>query len=93
MYIILQKYGDDATVSTPSRGSKAKPKGSNFKEITLKSRFSTNERHDTVTPEVLHLHWIQIVHEVFDFDIQGFNNNQRGANSRHEDVLDAKRRN
>ena len=68
-------HGDDATVSTPLRGRIAKTKGSDFNEITLKFRFTSNARQDTVAPEVLHLHWIQIVQEAFVSEIQVFNNN------------------
>ena len=67
-------HGDDATVSTPSRGSKAKPKDSDLKEITLKFRFSSNDRKDAVAPEVLHLHWIQLVQGIFDTGIQVYSN-------------------
>jgi hypothetical protein len=67
-------HGDDATVSTPLRGRNAKTKGSDFNEITLKFRFALKSSNDTVAPEVLHLHWIQLVQEAFSSEIQVFNN-------------------
>jgi hypothetical protein len=67
-------YGDDATMATPSRSRTAKPKGQEFTEITIKFRFNAQERHDHVAPEVLHLHWLQLVQEAFDTDIQIYNN-------------------
>ena len=72
--IATAPHGDDATVATPSRGSKAKPKGSELREITLKFRFSSNDSKDAIAPEVLHLHWIQLVQGIFGTDIQVFSN-------------------
>jgi hypothetical protein len=78
-------HGDDATVSTPLRGRNAKKKGLDFNEITLKFRFTPNARKDTVAPEVLHLHWIQIVQEAFASEIQVLNN--KGATMPKVDTM------
>jgi hypothetical protein len=56
---------DDASDATPSVKRQIQPKDPPLIEKTIKFRFSCNDQRDSISPETLHLHWIQIVQETY----------------------------
>ena len=72
---VEQPTGNDAMDTTPPRQKKSEPKGPVLIEKTVKFRFTRVNQHDSIDPATFHLHWVQIVQEALQTEIQVFTNN------------------
>ena len=66
---------DSAMDATPSRQKATGPKGPVLIEKTVKFRFTRFNQHDAIDPATIHLHWVQLVQEALEKEIQVFTNN------------------
>ena len=68
---------DDATVTTPPRGERARSKDTFFQEKTIRFRFPPSEDGRVVPPPLLHIHWMHAVQDAFGDQVQFIDNNNR----------------
>ena len=66
---------DSAMNATPSRQKATGPKGPVLIEKTVKFRFTRANQHDAIDPATIHLHWVHLVQEALEKEIQVFTNN------------------
>ena len=66
---------DSAMEATPSRQKTTVPKGPTLIEKTVKFRFTRVNQHDAIDPATIHLHWVHLVQEALEKEIQVFTNN------------------
>ena len=66
---------DSALEATPSRQKATGPKGPVLIEKTVKFRFTRANQHDAIDPATIHLHWVHLVQEALEKEIQVFTNN------------------
>jgi hypothetical protein len=72
---VPQPDQDSPMDATPSRKKKTGPKGPVLIEKTVKFRFTRVSQHDSIDPSTIHLHWVQLVQEALNENIQVFTNN------------------
>ena len=72
---VPQLAHNSAMDATPSRQKTMGPKGPMLIEKTVKFRFTRANQHDAIDPATIHLHWVQLVQEALENEIQVFTNN------------------
>ena len=61
--------------TTPPRQKKAESKGPTLIEKTVKFRFTRVNQHDAIDPATIHLHWVQLIQDALQNEVQVFTNN------------------